>query len=80
MRRAASSVADAVMISAPSALAISNPRSISVVGEAGVRAVVERVDRDAGGLELLPDRAEVIEGRLESPLPQGLSRLLHLRR
>src|SRR6185295_4654744 len=51
-----------------------------LVAEAGVRAVVVRVDRDAGRVEFLLDAFEMIERRLEPPRPKILARLLHVGR
>ena len=50
------------------------------VGEARVRAVVVRVNDDAGRVEFLPDVAEVIERRLEPPLPRVFARFHRLGR
>ena len=65
-----SSVADAVMISAPSAFAISKPRLISVVREPDVRAVVV-------GPDLIPARSNFL--RIASKCSSGVSMRQRLR-
>ena len=49
------------------------------VGEARVRTVVVRVDRNAGGIELFLDGAEMIERPFDAPFAKVLARLLCLR-
>jgi hypothetical protein len=49
-----------------------------LIAEPHIRAVVEGPDANAGGVELLADRLEVIERRLDAPAPQILARFLAL--